>query len=624
MEYPACYYLKSPYFAQPITFFRFMRKITVVLLFITLFLSRTIAQNNPDTGNWRDKVAVDILAQLDRGEHPDLIAVFHEQADVSGAREVHGKSEKARYVFSRLQETAARSQARAIRFLRARNAFLNSFYLVNAIAVKQADAATVEGLANMPEIARLAPDPAIALQPPLEAAAPPSQRGTVEWGIAMINAPAVWALGYKGQGITVAGADTGYEWEHPALKEHYRGYNNLDGTANHNYNWHDAIHAISPLSGDSIPDPANNPCGVNSPVPCDDHNHGTHTMGTMVGDDNQGNQIGVAPGAKWVACRNMERGNGQPSSYIECFEWFLAPTDINGQNPNPEKAPHVINNSWICPFEEGCTDLSIDQLILQAIVNLRASGVVVVVSNGNSGSQGCGSTDEPPAYFEDSFSVGATANNDTITNFSSRGPVLIDSSFRIKPNVVAPGAAVRSSVRNGGYAHFWGTSMAGPHVVGLVALVLSARPDLAGEVDLIEDIIEQTAVPKFDGPDCSDNNGQAYPNNTYGYGRVDALAAVLKALTVVTPVSGPAPATVSAAVYPNPVTDEALVELSNYSGKITLEIYNAAGQNLYSTTRIADQSRMLLRIPMAQEPRGVYFWRVWGAGTTQTGKFIKQ
>ena len=72
------------------------------------------------------------------------------------------------------------------------------------------------------------------------------------------------------------------------------------------------------------------------------------------GDDGAGNQIGVAPGAKWIGCRNMDQGVGTPATYTECFQFFIAPTDLNGQNPNPTLRPHVMNNSWGCPPSEGC------------------------------------------------------------------------------------------------------------------------------------------------------------------------------------------------------------------------------------------------------------------------------
>lgn len=594
--------------------------------FLWLFLP-ALAFHSPTFGQSTttivQKTAPELRTALSLDGHADILVIFSEKADLQAASRISGKADKARFVFLQLQTVAEKSQARARQLLRARNAFFNSFYIVNALAVSQADAATVEALAQLPEVAWMAPDPTVALQLPApDVSSVAVERGATEWGIENINAPAVWALGYRGQGITVGGADTGYEWEHPALKTHYRGYNSQDGSANHTYNWHDGIHEISPLSGDSIPDPANNPCGVSSKTPCDDHNHGTHTMGTMVGDDGAGNQIGVAPEASWVACRNMERGNGKPSSYIECFEWFLAPTDLNGENPNVEKAPHVINNSWYCSYQEGCTDLSVNELMRQAVINLRASGVFVVVSVGNDGSQGCNSANNPPAYFEESFSVGAISSNDTITNFSSRGAVIIDGSNRLKPNVVAPGAGVRSSIRNGGYSHFWGTSMAGPHVAGMVALILSARPDLAGEVELLEDIIEQTAVPSFDTVNCGGVSGQAHPNNTYGFGRVDALAAVLKAQTV-SPVQNPASNPANVTLAPNPVRDAANFILTNFSGPARLELFDATGRLVIQQNRSETGASLRWQVAMRDFPAGTYFWKISGDTQVFSGKFIK-
>lgn len=554
----------------------------------------------------------------------DVLVVFSQKADLSAARRIRGKVEKGQYVYRRLLEVAESSQQRARALLRQRDAYFQSFFLVNAIAIRQAMPEVLAEIAALPEVERITLDPTVTFAAPEQRTAVPTNlRAGVEWGISMIRAPEVWSLGYTGQGITVGGADTGYEWWHPAIRNQYRGYDPTTGDADHNYHWHDAIHEISPLSGDSIPDPNNNPCGLNVPYPCDDNNHGTHTMGTMVGDDGQGNQVGVAPAARWVACRNMERGNGKPSTYLECFEWFLAPTDLNGQNARPDLAPHVINNSWYCSESEGCTDLAINDLLRQAVVALRAAGIVVVVSNGNSGSRGCASTFGPPAYFEESFSVGATADNDSITGFSSRGPVTIDGSNRLKPNVVAPGAAVRSCIRNGGYAHFWGTSMAGPHVAGLVALILSARPDLAGEVDLIEDIIEQTAVPKFGWQDCSDSTGLAYPNNTYGYGRVDALAAVLKALTITTAPEQPASA-LDITLLQNPVTDAVHFRIRNAAGTLTLTLHSADGRVVYTLNQTLDGADIMLAAPMRHLPSGLYFWKAQIGQAVAAGKIIRQ
>ena len=196
----------------------------------------------------------------------------------------------------------------------------------------------------------------------------PDQPSGIEWNIQKVHAPEVWAHGFTGQGAVIGGQDTGYQWNHPALVNHYRGNSGI--IVNHNYNWHDAIHS----GGGS--------CGFNLPVPCDDYGHGTHTMGTMVGDDGLGNQIGMAPGARWIGCRNMNVGVGTPATYSECYQWFIAPTDLNNLNPRPDLAPDVINNSWGCPPSEGCTDPNV---LLTVVNSVRAAGILTAHSAGNSG-----------------------------------------------------------------------------------------------------------------------------------------------------------------------------------------------------------------------------------------------
>jgi uncharacterized repeat protein (TIGR01451 family) len=245
-------------------------------------------------------------------------------------------------------------------------------------------------------------------------------------------------------------------------------------------------------------------------------------MGTVVGDDGGSNQIGVAPGARWIGCRNMDNGWGTPATYAECFEFFLAPYPIGGDpmtDGDPDLAPHVINNSWTCPPSEGC-----DVTSLRAVVeNVRAAGIVVVVSAGNSGSA-CGTVNTPPALHDAAFSIGATASGDQIAGFSSRGPVTVDGSNRPKPDVSAPGVTVRSSLPGGGYGFKSGTSMAAPHTAGVVALLWSAASHLIGDVDLTEEIIREAARPFIDTTCGGDADG--HPNNVYGWGIVDAMAAV--------------------------------------------------------------------------------------------------
>ncbi len=435
----------------------------------------------------------------------EFLVMLREQADLRGARALPTKTQKSAFVADALSTTAARVQAPLLALLDARGVEHRSYWVANMIWVR-GDRNLVEELAAREDVFHVYANPIARLSLPAQPAAMPDSPDAIEWGVAKVRAPEVWALGYTGQGIVVAGADTGYQWDHPALKLQYRGWS---GSADHNYNWHDSIHS----GGGS--------CGADSVAPCDDFGHGTHTMGTMVGDDGASNKIGVAPGARWIGCRNMNVGAGTPESYSECFQWFIAPTDLANLNPDPSKAPDVINNSWTCTSGEGCTDVS----LLQAVVeSTRAAGIEVVASAGNAGSA-CATVAEPPAIYAAAFSIGATDSSDAIAGFSSRGPVTVDGSNRLKPDISAPGVNVRSSVPGDGYSVFSGTSMAGPHVVGVVALVLSGNAGLVGNPDAIEPILTSSAIPRTTAESCGGIPGDQIPNNTYGWGRVDALSA---------------------------------------------------------------------------------------------------
>ena len=534
-----------------------------------------------------------------------IVLVLKQQADLSETKHITGKAQKSRYVFSTLFNTADRSQVRIADFLKSQKISYRSFYITNAIGLK-ADKKLIDQLSEFEEIESIIEDAAYQMLP-LQQERTNGDRAT-EWGISKINAPQVWQLGYTGQGVVVGGQDTGYEWNHPAIINQYRGWNGV--TSNHNYNWHDAIKQNAPQTSGP------NPCGYNLSVPCDDHNHGTHTAGTMVGDDGGTNQIGVAPSAKWIGCRNMERGWGTLTTYMECFEWFLAPYAY-GDTPaqgDPDMAPHVINNSWYCPSEEGCNSSNFG--VMETIVNnLKNAGVVVVVSAGNSGNSGCSSVTGPPAIFENSFSVGATNSTDFIATFSSRGPVTIDESGRLKPNVSAPGVSVRSCIRNGDYASFSGTSMAGPHVAGAVALIISANPDLAGEVELIESILEQTAFHPSNAETCGSIPADTWPNNTFGYGRIDVLAAVnmAKQMHYLRRVK------IADSDMIIPYSDGGIVLKSQNETSFKLEISNSGNLSLISSPLINGQKTLITESSLdlsqtnsalvLQSPNG-QFWRL--------------
>ncbi len=497
-----------------------MRRYQILAVIVLVFAlgSGTSAQVRPVFGpaaghtGLTSKIEARVLSATADGKSASFVILLADQANLDVAYAMKDQDARGWYVYHTLREHAERVQADLRALLEARGIQYRSFWIANAILAYggrdlvntlavRSDVRAIE--LNEPvrwiddSVAQVTPDRSTPDAP--------------EWGVQDVNAPQVWDLGFTGQGMVIGNADTGMQWFHPALQPHYRGWDGV--AADHNYNWHDSIH-----------DSVGNPCANDSPEPCDDHGHGTHTTGTTSGDDDQGNQIGVAPGAQWIGCRNMDRGFGTPARYTECFEFFIAPTDRNGNNPDPTLRPHVINNSWGCPPIEGCAPNT-----LQTIVeNTEAAGIFVTVSAGNAGS-GCGTVNDPPAIYEASFSVGAYNILNNLAGFSSRGPVTVDGSGRLKPDISAPGVNVRSSVPGGRYASLSGTSMAGPHVVGTVALLWSARPELERQIAQTKELLLQTANPGVivsPPQTCGGIPSTDIPNNSFGYGRVDALAAV--------------------------------------------------------------------------------------------------
>jgi hypothetical protein len=433
-----------------------------------------------------------------------LFVVMRDQADVTDNRQIPDRARRLTTVYERLTTHAMSTQSAPVTQLRTLGVGHQSYYLVNAIEVR-AEPLLAPLLAAMPGVDRVLPSPRlrpatqlIAEDGPNPSAGPPE----AAWNIRAVNAPRVWTeLGVTGQGIVVGQSDSGVDGHHPALASSYRG-----ATTGDDYNW------LDPWSS--------------APSPRDVGGHGTHTLGTAVG---QGG-IGVAPGATWMACANLERNLANPALYLDCMQFMLAPYPRGGdsfRDGNPTLGAHVLNNSWGCPSIEGCDPL----VYAPAVRALTSAGIFVVASAGNDG-PGCGSVTSPPAIYADVLSVGAVDRNGRVTAFSSRGPVTIDGSTRTKPDLVAPGADVISAVPGGranqwGYASNQGTSMAGPHVVGVVALMWSAQPALVGDIESTRDILLATARPLArSGPDCG-VAGSA--NNESGFGMVDAYAAVTAA-----------------------------------------------------------------------------------------------
>jgi serine protease AprX len=501
-----------------------------VLVVAGIALATTaIASSSAD---WRDKVDASVVSAAQSGSTQFLV-YLEPKANLGGADAFRTREAKSRYVYRQLTTLAEETQAPVAAQLEQLGAQQRGFWISNAI-VATGGLQVVQAMASRADVAHVYALGSGRLDPPKKVDLPGGTTAAagspaVFDSIALVNADDAWGLGYRGQGAVVAGADTGVRWTHEAIKTRYRGWNG--SSASHDYNWHDSIHVQNP----------GNPCPASGTQPCDDDvllggGHGTHTVGTMVGSGpdrvGQKNGIGMAPDAQWIACRNMNHGLGIVPTYLECMQWFLAPTRIDGTGADASKAPDVVNNSWGCV--EGCPP----PLLQDSLRASRAAGIFYAVSAGNDGvglpapAAGCSTIHHPLARYPEAFTVGSTTwNTDTISSFSSRGPVVLGAPpapLLLKPNITAPGSSIRSALQtnDSAYGSLSGTSMAGPHVAGLVALLISANPGLAGDVDELEDIIEQTAVKKTTNEGCGGDTTTQVPNNTYGWGRIDALAAV--------------------------------------------------------------------------------------------------
>lgn len=490
---------------------------------------------------------------------PDVEQVLA-NVQLNGRVGAASRIERGRALYNSLTTDAVKKQQGVVALLESKNAPYTQFYITNMIETK-GDIKLVNALRRHPDVEELIPNPWIrgTLSASDESATTETTsaryiRKSWSWltelaipegdeepemtlsasnliqpyGLGFTGAPNVWAQGIKGQGIVIASQDTGVEWDHPAIKTKYRGWDATTSVASHVYHWFD------PWGTQSRP---TNGCENNAQIPCDDHGHGTHTVGTLLGDTGVGGiVIGMAPDAEWIGCRNMARGIGTIASYTACFEFFLAPYPQGGNkmtDGDPALAPHIVNNSWSCPPEEGCQADSLHQVVQ----TVRAAGIMVIGAAGNEGKKtvdSCSTVMNPIAIYDETYSIGAHDVNGDITEFSSRGPVTIDGSGRAKPDITAPGAQIESATplykNSTGYSTSSGTSMASPHVAGAAALLWSAAPRLVGEVSLTEEVLSKSATPVLSNA-CGEGDAPVAPNHTYGFGRLNVEAAVALAQT---------------------------------------------------------------------------------------------
>lgn len=470
----------------------------VIMAGIVLTALGVLPLTEPET----DVIAADVAA-------PEyFLLVMKSQADTAFARTITDRNERVSTVFNTLTRHARTTTESFRAELDAAGVIYRQYYIVSSFAI-QGDAALRKRLAQHPDVLYTLDLPSMqplegddtpgGIEPviPLDDYTP----GQTSWGITQIEAPRVWdEMGVNGTGIIIGSADTGVDWTHPDLRPNYLGKPD-----NHNYAWFD------PWFG--------------SPEPKDFNGHGTHTTGTMAGQHG----IGVAPGAKWIGCVNLGRAYGNAAYYMECMQFLFAPFPQNASpfQGNPLWGAHIVNNSWGCPPVEGC-NLTI---LSDGMKHLADAGQLNVLAAGNAG-PGC-STIGNPAFSSSVFTVGAIGPKLNLMSFSSRGPITEDGSGRVKPDIVAPGSEILSAFPGGRYSKSQGTSMASPHVAGVVALMWSANPMLVGKLDTTLRLLETSATPveiKNGGIICGGEAG--VPNNLYGYGILNAYAAVQQAKQV--------------------------------------------------------------------------------------------
>lgn len=464
----------------------------------------------------QNKLDGKLAAAFAENEYVHILVKFREQADPQLAADLAmGKIQPNATAYERkivarfaaidvLREVAADSQGPVLSLLQQYQATgkvkeLDNYFIVNIIhALTTQD--VVNELALRPEVEKVLLSNWTALEEPVIAEEGILSGPGRQWNIDNVGAYAVWdTYGLDGTGVVVGIIDTGTYYQHEALVEKWRGYNG-PGSFDPVYNWFDAI------DGRSMP--------YDEPTAC----HGTHVMGTIVGGcPATDNLIGMAPGAKWITAKAFDEEGGYDHWILNAAQYLLAPTDALG-NPDPGKAPDIINNSW-------GGGPGFNEWFRPMVRSWRAAQILPVFSAGNDG-PGTGTVGAPSNY-PDCIAVAAVNSENGLASFSGRGPGPYDD---LKPDVAAPGVAIRSSIIGGGYESAWsGTSMAAPHVSGAAALLLQANAALT--VDQIEEILYTTAHPLTDAQ---------YPQSpNYGYGRglinaFDAVAATLSGFGTIT------------------------------------------------------------------------------------------
>ncbi len=478
---------------------RWLRAVLSGMVLLLLFTvgGAALAQDLPPTAGGVE-VQSEVLQTLAEEGRADFILVMAEQADLTAAYEMDWET-RGWFVYNTLKETAERTQAPVIAALEAAGVRYESFIAGNEIYVYDGSRAVLNQALVAGEIQEVRAPVEITLSVPRfelvqPGPAPQNQIQATAWGIGDARAPDFWAqFGLRGEGVRVASIDTGAQWDHPALREAYACKDNPSSPAC----WRDPTNTCS------------------AGLPCDNHGHGTHTIGTMVGSDDPSlpYRVGMAPGAQWIACKGCSGTNCSSVYLSACADWLLAP------GGNPANRPQVVNNSWGGPG---------GNLWFSDRVNAwRAAGILPVFSAGNDGDKDptkvC-STLNSPGDYPTSFSVAAHGQSGLVASFSSRGPSSIGGQPYTKPNLSAPGVYIYSSVPTNTWGYSSGTSMAAPHVAGAAALLYSCAPALRGNMSATFELLQQTADPPIFSGNCG-GPADGLSNYTYGYGYLNVLRA---------------------------------------------------------------------------------------------------